>query len=184
MMDSEEAKKRVSNLQIRDARVEDLDAMREGTLAAYREYAAMMPAYAWEIYRDDMVATIGEDIAHGIVAEEDGEVVGSVLLFPAGAQLEVPLGESLPLETPEVRLLAVPPQARGKGIGKALMEECIRRARTAGSKAVTLHTADIMQTAMQMYERMGFVRFPEIDFHPEPGTVIKGYIYYLDDAGG
>jgi hypothetical protein len=33
----------------------------------------------------------------------------------------------------------------------------------------------MMQVAMQMYERMGFVRTPETDFHPAPGVIIKGY---------
>jgi hypothetical protein len=33
----------------------------------------------------------------------------------------------------------------------------------------------MMQTAMQMYERMGFVRAPEFDFRPTENTVIKGY---------
>ena len=35
--------------------------------------------------------------------------------------------------------------------------------------------ADMMQTAMRMYELMGFVRAPEFDFHPAENTVVKGY---------
>ena len=33
----------------------------------------------------------------------------------------------------------------------------------------------MMQTALRMYERMGFVRAPELDFHPAPGFIVKGY---------
>lgn len=63
-----------------------------------------------------------------------------------------------------IRLLAVSPAARGMGIGKALTQHCIEQARTLGRNQVILHTTRAMQTAWAMYERMGFERFPEIDF--------------------
>jgi len=44
-----------------------------------------------------------------------------------------------------------------------------------GAPALTLHTHEIMAVAMRMYERMGFVRAPELDFHPAPDVTIKGY---------
>ena len=153
--------------------------MQDLTVAAYTEYAAMLPEYAWEMYREDMVTTIEQEIANSIVAEQDGEIVGSVVLIPAGTSVQDPAGEPVTLEWPEIRLLAVPPDQRGKGIGRRLTEECVRRASESGKEAITLHTGDIMSTAMQMYERMGFVRFPSIDFFPEPDFVIKGYIYRL-----
>jgi GNAT superfamily N-acetyltransferase len=79
-----------------------------------------------------------------------------------------------------VRLLAVAPEARGQGIGTALMKECIRRARGLGAGCLNLHTTDMMQVAMGMYERMGFVRAPDLDFHPDPGIAIKAYRLNLD----
>ena len=56
----------------------------------------------------------------------------------------------------------------------------MRRARQAGFAAVTLHTTDMMAVAMSMYERIGFVRAPELDFEPAPGFTIKGYRYTFD----
>jgi hypothetical protein len=41
----------------------------------------------------------------------------------------------------------------------------------------------MMQVAMRMYERMGFVRAPELDFHPEPGITVKAYRLDLDSDG-
>jgi len=76
---------------------------------------------------------------------------------------------------PEIRLLAVAPAARGRGVGTALMEECLRRARAAGACAIGLHTVDVMEVAVRMYERMGFVPAPETDFSPVPGFIVKGY---------
>jgi ribosomal protein S18 acetylase RimI-like enzyme len=55
------------------------------------------------------------------------------------------------------------------------VEECIRRSRAAGARAITLHTTDMMAVAMALYERMGFVRAPEIDFRPAPTMLVKGY---------
>src|SRR5262249_11854341 len=63
-----------------------------------------------------------------------------------------------------VRLLAVDAAARGRGAGKALTRYCIDRARRAGRRRLVLHTTKVMQAAWAMYEGLGFVRFPEIDF--------------------
>ena len=170
----------MTELHIRDARADDRNVAREVTLSAYREYAAYMQTH-WEDYRQGIVATLADvKPAELIVAEQDATIVGSVLLFPAGTTLTLPNGTALTLTWPEIRLLAVAPAMRGRGIGAALVDECLRRARQSGAEAITLHTSDMMQTAMQLYERMGFVRAPELDFHPAPGLTVKGYRYRLD----
>jgi GNAT superfamily N-acetyltransferase len=159
---------------IRDAHPGDRDAILAVTLAAYEQYAAALPPPLWAKYRQNIQATLGDvRPAAQIVAEEGGALVGTVLLFPAGAVMPNP--GATPLEWPEVRLLAVAPAARGKGVARRLMEECIQRARAAGSPALTLHTADIMAVAMRLYERMGFTRAPELDIRPAPGILAKGY---------
>lgn len=71
--------------------------------------------------------------------------------------------------------MAVVPEAREQGIGKALMMECIRRAGGLGANCLNLHTTDMMQVAMRMYQRMGFIRAPELDFHPDPSVPVKAY---------
>jgi GNAT superfamily N-acetyltransferase len=162
-------------LHIRDAGPGDRDAILAVTLAAYQEYAPVMPAN-WDRYRDNILATLADvEPAEQIVAEQDGKVVGAVLLYPAGTVFSSGDSVQITLRWPEVRLLAVTPSARGQGIGAGLMRECVRRARQAGAAALTLHTTDIMQVAMRMYERMGFVRAPELDFHPAPDVTVKGY---------
>jgi hypothetical protein len=60
------------------------------------------------------------------------------------------------------------------------MQEGIRRARSLGASCLNLHTTDMMQVAMRMYERMGFVRVPEPDFHPDPSITVKAYRLNLD----
>jgi predicted N-acetyltransferase YhbS len=162
---------------IRDARPADRAAIEAVTLAAYEQYAAVLPAALWEAYRQNIVATLAEARpAAQIVAEAEGAVVGAVLLYPAGSLMAGPGGGATrTLGWPEVRLLAVTPAARGSGVGRRLMEECVRRSRLTGAGALTLHTTDMMRVAMQIYERMGFERATDLDFVPAPGILVKGY---------
>jgi predicted N-acetyltransferase YhbS len=164
-----------TTISIRDVREDDRAKAREVTLAAYEEYAKIMPPSFWESYRKNIVESLDEKgLAQHIVAEYEGKIVGSVLLYPSDASA---YGTTTDASTaiPEMRLLAVDPVVRGHGVGNALTRECVLRAQRAGAPALGLHTADIMQTAMQMYERMGFVRAPELDFHPTENALIKGY---------
>ena len=171
-----------NDLKIRDARGEDRDAARKMTLSAFQQYAAGMPPSRWEGYGENILATL-TDIAPAqhIVAEKEGVILGSVLLYPPGTAFSTP--DEGPLTRPEVRLLAVAPEARGQGIGTALMKECIRRTRQLGAACLNLHTTDMVQVAMRMYERMGFVRAPELDFQPDPSITVKAYRLDLDQVG-
>ena len=60
--------------------------------------------------------------------------------------------------------MAVGPNARGLGVGRALTEYCILQAQELGSSQMVMHTTKSMQVAWGMYERMGFEPMPEIDF--------------------
>lgn len=158
---------------VRSARDNERAAVRDVTLAAYEEYAEIMPAPFWTGYRRHLMSTLdAETPADRIVAEQNGVVVGSVLLFPPGADAYG--GTAAGSGWPEVRLLAVAPAARGRGVGAALIDECIRRALSMGAMVLGLHTMDMMQAAVRMYARMGFVRAPERDVDVQ-GVLVKGY---------
>ncbi|WP_210462002.1 GNAT family N-acetyltransferase [Rufibacter roseolus] len=62
------------------------------------------------------------------------------------------------------RLLAVSPESQGLGIGKALTLACIQRAKDHQLSQVIIHSTKAMQTAWQMYERLGFRRSEDLDF--------------------
>jgi len=161
---------------IRDAAPPDRAAIEAVTLAAYEQYAAVLSPPRWAAYRESIRATLADvRPAAQIVAEDGGVLVGAVLLYPAGAAMAVPGAGSITLACPEVRLLAVAPAARGQGVGRRLMDECVRRARAAAAPALTLHTTDMMSVAIRLYGRLGFVRAPELDFSPAPRITVKGY---------
>jgi GNAT superfamily N-acetyltransferase len=76
---------------------------------------------------------------------------------------------------PEMRLLAVPAKFRNRGIAGKLIQFCEEKACREGWQSLTLHTTILMQTAKQMYERRGYVRYPDIDFEPMTGFIVLGY---------
>jgi GNAT superfamily N-acetyltransferase len=163
---------------LRDARPDELDMVRELTLAAYAEYAVIMRPSAWEGLQQAIGTGLNTlDAAECIVAEQHGALIGSVLLFPG--DLNTYGGTLDRAGWPEIRLLAVVPAARGCGVGTALLGECVRRAEQAGATALGLHTSESMRIGIRLYERMGFVRAPEYDFQPGGAELVMAYMLPL-----
>ena len=95
------------------------------------------------------------------MAELAGRIVVAVAYVGPGA----PKAAFFLPEWPIMRMLVVDPDARGQGIGRALAEECLRRAERDGAAEFALHTSEIMAVALPMYRRMGFTlaaRAPDI----------------------
>jgi DNA-binding MarR family transcriptional regulator/N-acetylglutamate synthase-like GNAT family acetyltransferase len=104
------------------------------------------------------------------IAEKDGENVGCVFLVKQSDEIA------------KLRMLLVEPKARGLGIGKRLVEECIRFARLKGYKKITLWTNDILATACHVYKETGFTLVAE-ERHHSFGHHLVGQTWELELAG-
>ena len=94
-----------------------------------------------------------------LVAERGDAVLGAMILLQPGSALHqlARTGER------EFRLLAVHPDARGTGVGEALVRACIGQCKADGANALVLWTRPVMVAAQRLYERIGFLRVPERD---------------------
>lgn len=72
------------------------------------------------------------------------------------------------------RLLAVAPNARGLGTGKALSIYCIEEAIKLNVEQLIIHSTHSMKVAWKMYKTLGFEPFPEIDFD-QSGLAVFGF---------
>ena len=101
------------------------------------------------------------------MAERDGEVVGSIALVKKTETVG------------QLRLLLVEPSARGLGVGRRLVQECVAFARQAGYRRVILYTHDTLRAARHLYVEAGF-RLS----HEEPddrfGRAVKAQTWDLD----
>ncbi|MGZ5867526.1 MAG: bifunctional helix-turn-helix transcriptional regulator/GNAT family N-acetyltransferase [Xanthobacteraceae bacterium] len=101
------------------------------------------------------------------IAERDDENVGCVFIVKEDE------------ETARLRLLLVDPSARGLGIGKRLVEECIRFSRQAGYKRITLWTHRVLTAARKIYIGAGFMLTREWT-HDDFGKTLVAETWDLD----
>jgi GNAT superfamily N-acetyltransferase len=161
------------NILLREARSDELDNLSLLIRDASQQYRDFLPPAVWKIYVEDIMDVRGRlDESQLIVAELDGHLAGTVTLYLDASRSSQ---EGLPRGWAGIRLLAVHPVYRSRGIGRVLMEECIRRCRDQGIASIGLHTTEMMDVARRMYEKMGFVRIPEFDVYPGPGVFVMAY---------
>jgi DNA-binding MarR family transcriptional regulator/GNAT superfamily N-acetyltransferase len=118
------------------------------------EGAAYVDQFGWDGTFEALVARIVADFIASFdprrercwVAEIDGRHVGHIFLLRHPEQPE----------TAKLRLLYVDPSARGTGLGRTLVSECIAFARAAGYARITLWTQSILKSAHRIYQSAGF----------------------------
>ena len=106
-----------------------------------------------------------------VARDVDGRVVGSVALVLDGDFGEV----TRSADEAAFRMLAVDANARGRGVGEALVHACLDQARAAGKRRMVLSSGLRMTAAHRLYERLGFTRLPERDWSPLPGIGLLVY---------
>ena len=140
-----------------------------------RQAVAYAEEYGWDISYEVLVAEICAQFVkdydaareHCWIAEVDGEPVGSVFLVRASDDLA------------KLRLLLVEKKARGLGVGRALVEQCIRAAREKGYKRMTLWTQSCLLAARGIYRSAGFQLVKE-EKHHSFGVDLTGETWEMD----
>lgn len=112
------------------------------------EFKANKPGTAYFDESTDHLSTVFEHPKSAYwVLEEDGKIIGGGGIFPTA---------NLPEATCELVKLYLYPEARGKGLGKALMDKCFESAKQLGYENIYLESMPELNQAVSMYERMGF----------------------------
>src|SRR5947209_14519555 len=117
--------------------------------------------YGWDLTYEALVARITADFIDNFdpkrercwIAELDGERVGSVFVVRKTDEIA------------KLRLLALDSKARGLGLGRRLVEECLRFAKSAGYSSMTLWTQSILTAARSIYQQAGFKLVAEEPHH-------------------
>ena len=117
--------------------------------------------YGWNEEFEGLVAEVAAEFIRKLdvrrercwIAEAAGRRVGCIFLVAKDAA------------TAKLRLLLVEPDARGLGVGRALVAECVRFAQDSGYKKIVLWTQDNLSAARRIYSKAGFVKTGEEPHH-------------------
>jgi DNA-binding MarR family transcriptional regulator/GNAT superfamily N-acetyltransferase len=140
----------------------------------HRQSLLYAEEYGWDASFEALVAEIVAHFAKNFdaarercwIAEQGGEIVGSIFLVKESDAVA------------KLRLLYVEAAARGSGLGRKLVQECVAQARTFGYRKLTLWTNDILHAARKVYAAEGF-KLVEEEKHHSFGKDLTGQYWEL-----
>ena len=158
----------LSAAQVRPALDAELDAAGAVVRAAY-EADGLVDGDYLDVLSD--ARDRARDAVVAVAVAPDGAVLGSVTFTLPGSRWT----ELAHAGQAEFRMLGVLPGARGRGVGGALVDWCLRQAVAAGAREVVISSEATMTAAHHLYTTRGFTRRPELDWSPAPGVDLLGF---------
>jgi len=162
----------MGEIQIRDVLPGEYEDTGRLIQRAYAEYARPGDPL-WDDYFGMLADVAGRaGFAPVLVAVADGRIVGT-----ATVELDRTIEGTGGLQPGQanLRLLAVDPGARGRGVGRRLVQACVQAARRAGKEVATLHTTERMVAAQRIYRALGFQRDPAGDIELHPDLILQAF---------
>lgn len=156
---------------------DEFEALGSLTLEAYRPMGVASDAYSKELAD---VAGRAAAATVLVAVDDDGTVLGGITYVPPGPN---PMAEHVEEGIASIRMLAVSSTARRRGVGLALTEAALDLARSAGAAGMVLHSTPRMTAAHRLYEGLGFVREPVLDWCPEPDVECMGFRMWFTAPG-
>ncbi|RJF91533.1 GNAT family N-acetyltransferase [Sphingomonas cavernae] len=163
-----------------NARHWTLRSFRAGDMGmiAGRQSALYAEHHGWgrpmEILQGEVTTSFLRDFRQGReqcwVAERAGRMLGSIFCCDSGDNAA------------QLRLLYVEPDARGLGIGEALVHECVEFARASGYAKIWLWTHSVLLSARRIYAAVGF-EIVSVDMHDAFGEPEQGETWEMALGG-
>src|ERR1700730_14820648 len=138
----------MDNFIIRTIRPEDNKTLASIIRNTLTEFGANRPGTVYyDETTDHLYELFQKERCIYYVAEINGTIAGGSGIFPS---------EGLPAQTCELVKMYLIPSARGMGLGKLLIEQCLEFAKTNGYRQVYLETMPELKKAVRVYEKFGF----------------------------
>jgi len=122
---------------------------KDAVLDALNDLLPQLSASPQRLTEQDLHTVIQSDTTRLLMAEEDDRYIGSLTLVV----FRIPSGTRARIED-----LVVQETARGRGVGRALVQKAIEMTKALGAEAVDLTTHPSREEANQLYKKLGFVR--------------------------
>jgi len=164
-----------SVMKIRPLDPSECDELGEITVRSYR---ALYGGESLGPYEDELrdVRSRSRDSEVYVAEDTHGQLMGGVTFVPSP---ESAMSEFDDPDAAGIRMLAVDPTFQAQGAGRALVQQCIYRARAHGRSKVILHSTPLMSVAHSLYRQLGFTATPDLDLYFRDDTEPEGEPFHL-----
>ena len=137
-----------SEIIIRPIAAEDNAAIAAIIRKSLEEFNAAKPGTVYfDKTTDFLYELFTQDFSAYFIAEEGNKILGGAGIYPT---------EGLPKNTCELVKMYLSKEARGKGLGRTLLQKCVSEAKKIGYKQMYLESMPELKTAISMYNNSGF----------------------------